>query len=259
MKFFAISDLHLSPVKPMDKFGDHWKDHATKIKANWASKISPDDVVFVPGDISWALKWHEAITELEFLQSLPGTKIIVKGNHDYWIESESAAKKALKEFDTEFSRVRLIHNDSMVLGDNIALAGTRGWSRRASAPDNERILNRELKRLECSLLSIEKFTYRKLVVMTHFPITNKIFDHVERELNPERKTDTVTLSNSSELIYEETFDERFLETLKKYGVDVHIFGHVHNLIFSTPMNIEGIKSYCVAADAINFNPVLVEL
>ncbi|MCP4678554.1 MAG: hypothetical protein GY854_24195, partial [Deltaproteobacteria bacterium] len=89
MKIFAIADLHLSLrdgvlTKPMDRFGEHWKDHHGRIADDWTARVGSDDIVLLPGDISWALKPHEAAEDLAWIHALPGRKVILKGNHDFW-------------------------------------------------------------------------------------------------------------------------------------------------------------------------------
>ncbi|HPE46709.1 MAG TPA: metallophosphoesterase, partial [Deltaproteobacteria bacterium] len=122
MKVFALSDLHLSfgSDKPMDIFGAHWEDHPVRIREAWERSVSADDVVLVPGDISWAMKLHEAGADLSFVHALPGTKVIVKGNHDYWWTTLSKVRQALPP-----SIIPL--QNTAVRFKEVGIAGSRLW------------------------------------------------------------------------------------------------------------------------------------
>ena len=122
MKIYAISDLHLSTTcdKPMDIFGGNWEGYTEKIISNWKQKITDDDLVLVAGDISWAMKLEEAKPDLEWIDALPGKKIIIKGNHEYWWKSISSVRAILPD------SVKALQNDSIKIG-NVIFCGTRGW------------------------------------------------------------------------------------------------------------------------------------
>ena len=122
MKIFAISDLHLclSGAKPMDIFGGPWENYLEEIKTDWNTKVSDDDIVLMCGDLSWALKLEEATKDLEYLSSLKGRKIIIRGNHDYWWKSISALRKELPK------DIYPLQNDAIKIGEYI-IAGSRGW------------------------------------------------------------------------------------------------------------------------------------
>jgi len=260
MKIFGISDLHLpsSRNKPMDVFGEHWIDYVSHIKANWLAKITPEDLILMPGDFSWAMRWDEVIEDIEFLRQLPGFKVFVKGNHDFWIQSENKVKRAFESFDTPDSKIRLLHNDALVL-DGIAIAGTRGWSKGVDTPEaDEKILNRELIRLETSIKGLGNSDYTHLIVMTHFPVTAKVLGFVRktRELPEDAEA---LIRSKSRIIVDELYDERFWETIKRHSPTVHVFGHVHSKIFDNPMLIDGIRTYCLSADAIDFDPIAIEV
>src|SRR4029077_7669031 len=123
MAVWAIADLHLSfgvPNKQMDVFGSHWKGYTEKIEEHWRSCITPDDLVLIPGDISWALHLEEVIPDLDWIDHLPGTKVLIKGNHDYWWSSLSKLKSILPP------SCHLIQNNSWTWQD-ISIAGTRLW------------------------------------------------------------------------------------------------------------------------------------
>ena len=123
MAIFALSDLHL-PLgidKPMDIFGGNWEGYTDKIIENWKAKVSADDIVLIAGDISWAMKLDEAKADLEWIDKLPGKKIIIKGNHEYWWKSISAVRELLP------ASMMAIQNDAIKI-DNYVICGTRGWN-----------------------------------------------------------------------------------------------------------------------------------
>jgi predicted phosphohydrolase len=188
---------------------------------------------------------------------LPGFKVLIKGNHDYWIQSENKVKRAFKSLDTPDSKIRLLHNDALVL-DGIAMAGTRGWSKGVDSPEaDKKILNRELIRLETSLKSLENLDYTHLIIMTHFPVTVKVLDFVKKTREMPENAEAIIRSDSR-IVIDEQYDERFWETIKRHTPTIHVFGHVHNKIFENPMLIEGIRVYCLSADAIDFDPIAIE-
>ncbi len=121
MRIWALSDLHLSfgvPNKTMDPFGPDWKDHAAKIKTSWDGQVSPEDLVLIPGDISWAMRLAEAMPDLQWIHERPGTKVIIKGNHDYWWGSLKKVREALPR------SIHAIQNDAICFGD-IAIGGAK--------------------------------------------------------------------------------------------------------------------------------------
>ena len=123
MKIYAISDLHLSnnSNKPMNVFGEIWENYLEDIVTDWKSKVTDDDVVLIAGDISWAMHLEDAKEDLDFIAKLPGKKIFIRGNHDYWWKSPSSIRALLG--DDMF----LLQNDSIKLG-NFVFCGTRGWT-----------------------------------------------------------------------------------------------------------------------------------
>ncbi len=246
MKVFAIGDLHLSfsGSKPMDIFGPHWENHAAKIAAAWRVKVRDEDVVCLPGDFSWSMKLDEVAAELEWLATLPGKKVLLKGNHDYWWSSAGKVRKALPP------GIEIIHNDSLSI-DGVTFAGARGWvdhkldfsdldghperdqcgkySEPANVEDDRRLYERELGRLEMSLSSMDKAAGTK-IALTHFPPTSPAM--------------------------EETEVTRILEA---HGVDIVVFGHLHRsapTTFKNPFGEKkGIRYYLASADFISFEPI----
>ena len=179
MKVFAISDLHLSTVveKPMDIFGKSWENYFEEICADWKQKVTEDDLVLLPGDFSWAMRMDEALPDFALVHELPGKKVILRGNHDYWWNTLSQVRSAIPE---DFFALQ---NDCMRFGD-VLICGTRGWicpdGDNLSAEDTK-IYLRETERLKLSLAAMQKMrtpTDRVIAIM-HFPPFNGRYDDSE--------------------------------------------------------------------------------
>lgn len=200
MSIYAIGDLHLSfdTSKPMDIFGDNWKDHENKIKNDWIEKVKQDDLVLLPGDFSWAMNLKDTYKDFCYLNELPGKKILLKGNHDYWWNSLKKLNEYIEE--NNFKDIYFLHNNSYEFEGKI-IAGTRGWNLSLLNEEDKAIINRELIRLELSIQDgIKKYGEDKeIIVCMHYPPTNK-------EL----------LENSE-----------FIKLMQKYGVKKCIYGHLH--------------------------------
>jgi len=232
MAFYTMSDTHLafSVKKPMDIFGSRWKDHHKKIEEAWNRTVTPNDTVFVGGDLSWGISLEEAREDLLFLDRLNGQKILLRGNHDYWWTTP----KKVTDFFAEngITTMKLLQNNSYIV-EGVAVCGTRGWySDSASAPedsDYRKIVARETERLKLSLDSVKDPTLEKIVFM-HFP---PYFEHyVCRPL---------------------------IDRMKEYGVKRCYYGHIHGVYGVAPVHhFEGIDFHLVSADYLNFSPVLIE-
>ena len=253
MKIFSISDLHLPGTenKTMEKFGENWLNHVSKIESHWQEKIAKEDYVLIPGDTSWAMNLEGAYPDFEFLAFLPGKKIFVKGNHDYALGKEERTKLYLKSLDNDISTMRLIHNDGYIIKNNkdsiIGIIGTRGWGiNPLSEEKDKKILNRELARLQHSFQFLKSIKVDKIVAMVHFPPTNQITQFFDQSNSKTEEND---------LNYVEKYDNRFFEYLKSVNVDCIVFGHVHNIKIKNPLEIDGIKIYCTSCDNIDFNPI----
>ncbi|MCH9611209.1 MAG: hypothetical protein S4CHLAM81_14140 [Chlamydiales bacterium] len=235
MKLFALADLHLShgvPNKKMDVFGPNWTNYMERIESNWKAAVSDEDLVLLPGDISWALKLEEAQADFDFLEQLPGTKVMIRGNHDYWWSSASKVRAALPP------SLHIIQNDVFNIQD-FSIAGCRFWDSPeldfshlytgnfVPPPIEERLYKRELGRLEMSLKQLDqKAKYR--LAMTHYP-------PIGTDLGP----------SEASLLFE------------KYRVDLVAFGHLHALnetgeLFGTA---RGVRYLFVAADHVDCKPV----
>jgi hypothetical protein len=230
MAVFAISDLHLSKAidKPMDIFGGGWENYMDKIENNWKEAVSDGDWVLIPGDISWATYLEETSEDFKFLAGLPGKKVIIKGNHDYWWTTLSKLNNFLVEKKIE--HIYFLHNNSYIC-DSIAVCGTRGWIGPDSSEFTEhdvKIYRRELYRLELSLQSLKGKDYDEIVVMLHYPP-----------------------------LYTNGKGSDFLELMKEYGVKKCIYGHLHGPALRDAVEgmIDGIQFLLTSCDRINFTPV----
>lgn len=215
MRLFAISDLHLPgrDDKPMDVFGDKWKDHFARISADWRTRVAPDDAVLIPGDISWAMSFDDALDDLAAICALPGRKVLLKGNHDYWWNSVSRLRAALGE--DAFA----LQNDSLLLGDT-AVAGSRGWD---AAEMGGKVYRRELIRTELSLASAAARHPRRIVAMLHYPP----FD-------------------------DKGAPTPFCDLFARYGVAKVVYGHIHNVRRPQRRVLDGIDYALVSCDSLGF-------
>lgn len=193
MKIYAISDLHLSVnnPKPMDIFGPAWDNYVDKIFDDWKEKVTDDDIVLLAGDFSWAMKLEDSIADFEMLRDLPGKKIIIRGNHDYWWKSISAVRKILPE------KFYAIQNDALKFGAFI-ICGTRLWNlpydNKKFTEDDDKIFKRELIRLRMTLEQAKKMqaSNEKIVCMLHYPpYTFKEEDNEITKMMEEFKVDAV--------------------------------------------------------------------
>lgn len=228
MRIFAIGDLHLSHgiEKPMDLFGDHWKEHTQKIKDNWEKHITSEDIILIPGDISWAMRLKEATPDLDWLDALPGKKICIRGNHDYWWDRP-------KKLADAYPQMVFLQNTAYSL-DKITLCGTRGWmcpNPIHFTAEDERLFIRELTRLKLSLDHAMKQDAQEIWVMLHYPPT-----------------------------YGDNKQSPITDLLKHYPVKKVIYGHLHDQTswdMALKGSIEGIDYHLVSADYLQFNPTLL--
>lgn len=228
MALWAISDLHLALTtdKPMSIFGDNWHKHEDKIKENWLSKISEEDTILIAGDISWSMNMEEGLEDLNWIHNLPGKKILIKGNHDYWWSG-------IKRLNNLYGDLNFIQNTSFNYKD-YAICGTRGWTLPGGnnfTSHDEKIYKRECIRLKLSLDDAVKKGYSKFIVMTHYPP-----------------------------IYEGMEDNEFVKVLKEYGVEYVLYGHLHGPSLKKVFEEErdGIKYIMTSSDYLNFNPILIK-
>lgn len=235
MSIYTIGDLHLSfsQNKPMNIFGDNWNGHADKIRKNWIKKVNKEDFVVLPGDFSWAMYLKDTYKDFEYLEKLPGNKILLKGNHDYWWSGLSKMNEYLKE--NNFNNINFLYNNSYLVEDTI-IAGTRGWNL-TDSEDNEKMLNRECIRLKLSLEDgINKFGRNKeIIVFMHYPPISK-----------------AGISNG--------YTKKYISIMKEYGVKKCYYGHLHGTSHSEAIegNVDGIEFYLVSSDYLDFDLVKVK-
>lgn len=229
MAIYAISDLHLSfgTKKSMEVFGKVWENYEERIKENWIKKVNDSDFVIIPGDISWANSVEEAYEDFLFIEKLPGTKILLKGNHDYYFSTVKKIQKFLD--DNQFNSIKLLHNSVVDLG-KFVLCGTRGWGNTESGYENvdiEKILRREENRLKISLdLAKLNYSSKDILVAMHFP----------------------------------PFISNFQSIMKEYNVKQCIYGHLHGFGHASIKegNIDGIIYTMVSADYTKFDLIRLD-
>lgn len=218
MAIYAISDLHLSfsnKDKPMSVFGDKWEGYEEKIKKDWLKKIKPEDTIILSGDLSWATYIDEAKEDFEFINSLPGNKIILKGNHDYWWTTTKKMNEFIK--NNNYEKINFLYNNAYDL-DEYVLAGTRYWAYDEETEDNEKIFNREILRAKLSLDEAKKIAPEKPIIFTtHYPPDNRI-----------------------------------INALSDYDIAIWIYGHIHTKYEESMVDITGIKTYLTSCDYLNF-------
>lgn len=225
MGLFAIGDLHFGfgVKKPMDIFGENWKNHSEKIIANWKREVSEEDTVLLPGDISWGMRLFDAAVDLDVIDSLPGKKILLSGNHDYWWKSSS-------KLSGQYPKMKFLKNDTTTYED-FFICGTRGWNCPngvSFTPQDEKIYQREQLRLRLSLDSAMKKGAKKIIAMLHFPPTNEKHE-----------------------------PSAFTEILAEYPVHMVVYGHLHGTeIHKLGLQGEynGITYHLVASDYLSFCP-----
>ena len=175
MSIYTLSDLHLAfgVDKPMDIFGYGWENYMEKIHTNWINTIKENDTVIVGGDISWGTYLDDIKPDFDFLESLPGRKILLKGNHDYWWESLTKLRKFTQ--DMHYTTIDFLHNTAFI-AENTAICGTRGWIDPSSdnfKSDDQKIYLRELGRMELSLIEGAKSNPKKVIAVLHYPPVTK--------------------------------------------------------------------------------------
>ena len=224
MRIFAIGDLHLSgepPQKPMTIFGDHWKDHWLRIQQDWLARVQDEDFVLLAGDLSWGMHLNDAMPDLLAVAALPGQKVLIRGNHDYWWQTLGKMNTALA------GRLHFLQN-TFFPADQIAVCGSRGWL----LPDDpqfqisdEAIRRRELLRTEASLKAAEQAGFRQKLLLLHYPP-----------------------------LYAFTQGSAFAELCRRYEVKHCLYGHLHGPGIAAAFEGEkdGTYYHLVSADALAF-------
>lgn len=228
MALYTIGDLHLSlgGSKPMDIFGDKWANHVERLRESF-SHLTADDVTVLAGDLSWGISLEESLPDFQFIDALPGRKIILKGNHDYWWSTQAKFTKFCQEHS--FEGLNLLNNNCYFYED-IAICGTRGWffEEERSGQHDEKVFRRELMRLEASLKAAGQT--QKLVFL-HYPPRYK--GYTCREI---------------------------LDLLEKYQVRQCFYGHLHGGSHKLAMEglWDGVEYRLLSADYIGFQPYKVK-
>ena len=230
MALFAIADTHLSlsTNKSMNVFSG-WDDYVERLERHWRELITDEDTVVIPGDVSWGMNLKQAQADFAFLNSRPGKKLILKGNHDYWWTTRRQMDLFFEQ--NGFDTLRIVHNDAVVVEDKYAVCGTRGWFFDAEEDADKLVLLREAGRLRTSIQAA-KATGLRPVVFLHYP---------------PRYAD-------------QTCDE-ILAVLQEEGITDCYYGHVHSngIRLAVQGEIDGIRYRLISADALHFCPTLITL
>ena len=237
MALYTIADLHLSTLdstnKSMEVFGSRWDSYTERLEKNWKRLVTDNDTVVIPGDVSWALSLEEATSDMKFIDSLPGKKILCKGNHDFWW---CTMKKHREHFEKHrITTISFLFNNAHEVEDFI-IAGTRGWfydektsNSLPNKADFAKLTAREELRLETSLkeaVALKNNSDKEIVVFMHFPP-----------------------------VWSSEVCEGLIEILKKYAIGRVYFGHIHgNYTVPPKFEFEGIEFNIISADYLGFIP-----
>lgn len=230
MAIYVIADLHLSfsQDKPMSIFGENWEGHSEKIKNNWISKVKPEDTVVLPGDFSWAMYLQDTYKDFEYLNSLPGKKLLLKGNHDYWWTTVTNMRNFLEE--NKFKNIDFIYNNSYLV-ENKILTGTRGWNL-LDTENSSKMIKRESIRLQLAIEDgIKKYgDDKEIIVFMHYP----------------------PISNTNK-------KSEFIKILKQYDIKRCYYGHLHGKSHQDAVEgiVDGIEFKLISADYLNFDVIKV--
>lgn len=228
MALFVIADTHLSlgTDKSMTVFSG-WDDYVSRLETNWRNLVGSEDTVVIPGDVSWGISLQQAAEDFRFLDSLPGKKLLLKGNHDYWWTTRRQMDLFLEE--QGFHSLRIVHNDAVVVDDAIAVCGSRGWFFDAEEDADRKVLLREAGRLRTSIRAAKE-TGKEPVVFIHYPP-----------------------------LYGDQICPEIVQVLQEEGIRRCYYGHVHSVGIRLAVEglMDGIEYRLISADALRFCPVLV--
>ena len=224
MSLFVIADLHLSLAsdKPMDVFAG-WDNHVERLQKNWQSRVSKDDTVVIPGDVSWAMSLQGALEDFKFIDRLNGKKIILKGNHDYWWSTKTKADRFFNE--NGITTINILNNNFYEYS-GIGLCGTRGWINDGSEPQDQKVILREAQRLERSIQGAIDAGLRPIVFLHYPPI-----------FNGDR-------------------NDEMMSVLKKFDIKYCFYGHLHGYAHKNAVigEREGIEFRLISSDYLHFSP-----
>ena len=238
MAIYVIADLHLdinSNEKSMEVFGARWQNYTNRILCNWKKLVGENDTVIIPGDISWALTTQNALHDLLWIDKLPGKKIILKGNHDFWWSTVSKMKKFFCE--NCIASIDILNNNAFEV-ENYIIAGSRGWFVDKSVQstelnvDYDKIVNREVIRLNMSLesaKSLQSNNNKEIITFFHFPP-----------------------------VWSDYCCQPIIDTLKRYDIKRCYFGHIHGCYTQSGcFDYDEIKFHMVSADYLDFIPLFI--
>ena len=221
--FFFVTHLSLSTDKPMDIFGG-WKNYMQRLEENWRSVVQPQDTVIIPGDVSWGMSLEQAKEDFLFLHRLPGKKILMKGNHDYWWTTRAKMESFLEE--NGLDSLSILHNNAVSV-EGLSLCGSRGWMFEQGQEHDKKIINREAGRIRASLQDAQRFGEQEKVLFLHYP--------------PVFMQDSIP---------------EFFEVMNQYGVRRCYYGHIHSqgCRFAFQGEWCGVQLEMVSADYLRFMP-----
>lgn len=236
MSIYVIGDLHLpfGEDKPMDIFGEKWQGYTEKLKEDWKYKVKPEDTVILAGDFSWATYLKNTYKDFEYINNLPGRKILLKGNHDYWWTTIKSMKQYLEE--NKFQNIEFLHNNSFCI-ENRIIVGTRGWAL-LDTENSSKMIKRESLRLELSIKdAIQKYgADKERICIMHYPPLTK-----------------------TKMKNEYTYDSEFLDVMKKYNIKKCYYGHLHGNSHKDAVegDVDGITYRLISADYLDFKLVQI--
>lgn len=228
MALFAIGDLHLSlgTDKPMDVFSG-WENYVNRLESSWKHLVAPEDTVLIAGDISWAMKLENCYADFSFINRLPGKKIFLKGNHDYWWCTKTKMEKYLDA--NRLDTISFLFNNAYQAA-GFALCGTRGWFMESENKEDEKVLNREVGRLKASAEAARKLG-GELIAFLHYPP-----------------------------VYGAQECTEILAVLEHYEIKKCYYGHLHgrNIMRNAVEGLyKGIEFRLISCDRLNFTPLLI--
>ena len=225
MALFVIGDTHLSLSvnKPMDIFGG-WKNYMQRLEENWRAVVGQEDTVVIPGDVSWGMSMNEAKADFAFLHSLPGKKILMKGNLYYWWTTRAKMEAFLAE--NGFDTLSILHNNAVSV-EGVSLCGSRGWMFEQGQEHDKKLIAREAGRIRASLQDADRFGDQEKILFLHYP----------------------------PIFMQDSIPE-FLEVMKEFGVRRCYYGHIHSqgCRFAFQGDWEGVRLEMVSADFLRFCP-----
>ncbi len=228
MALYAIGDLHLAisvKNKSMNIFGG-WENYMELLEENWKALVSPEDTIVLAGDISWTLKMENAYEDFQWIEKMPGRKIILKGNHDYWWTSKKKMEDTLASWG--FGSIYILHNNCYGY-ENYGICGTRGWVNMPGEPADAKVLAREAGRLAASIEQALKENLKPLIFL-HYPP-----------------------------VYGNSCNYDILDVIYKYNAESCWYGHLHGQSIKNAVNgqRDGVNYQLISGDYLQFKPLKI--